>query len=194
MKPLLIALAVVIGVPLGAQESREVPRFADVNWGSSRSQTKAQVVAKGYTFAKQDDDGDLQITGNYLGTPLRIVALFTPDNKLAKVFVHWLTPDDDCLAFYRRMKEALSNKYGDTSYDVRRFDSPYYEDDGYEEQAVRVGKGHIFATWSWPTQPDNQAAGLMISVEKNLTVELTYEPPEWEAESQRRQSKSVKDF
>ena len=80
------------------------------------------------------------------------------------------------------------------NYDVRRFDSPCYEGDGYEEQALRLGKGHFFATWSWPTQPENRAAGLMLSVEKNLTVMLTYEPPEWEKEAERRQSKSVKDF
>lgn len=84
------------------------------------------------------------------------------------------------------MKEILIKKYGELTKDYAFFQSPYREGDGYEEQAIRVGKGHFAAFWS------SQGLGVMIS--DRLTVRVLYESASWDAELERRKVKGASVF
>ena len=52
---------------------------------------------------------------------------------------------------WQKFKQLLSQKYGLYSDDFYYFDRPYYKGDGYELQAIRLGKGTAKTYWKRPT-------------------------------------------
>ena len=85
---------------------------------------------------------------------------------------------------FEQMKRVLTEKYGVPVVDVERFDFPYYAADGYEEQAMALGKAHYFAGWA--TNLGQASERLQLTIEKELLVGVVYESPEWDSERKRR--------
>lgn len=168
----LIFVFLVIWLP--TLSAAERPTFADCAWGSNRQSVNAQLRASGFS-SKQDEDGDVRFEGNLLGHKTVGIAFFSHEG-LAKVIVRLATPDKDALGVYRRMQETLKRKYGQPQNTFRIFRSPYHDGDGYEEQAIRLGKGTLATFWD----------GLYMEVTDKLTVDISYEGPGWVAEMDRR--------
>ncbi len=161
--------------------------FADIPWGSDESTVRTAMTAKGYTFTKVDEDGDLDYSGTLDGNDVILYALMTPapNRGLIKVFMVVLTSDDHALAEFENLKSALIAKYGQPSISGRRFDSPYAAGDGNEQAAIKSGKGHVAAIWK-NTSDDITTGGLTVLVSEKLTVNSAYESPAWDAEADRR--------
>jgi tetratricopeptide (TPR) repeat protein len=145
------------------------------------------LTAKGYTFTKVDDDGDLDYSGTLDGNAVTLYALMTPapNRGLVKIFIGVLTSDEHALAEFASLRNTLIAQYGQPSISGRRFDSPYVDGDGNEQTAIKDGKGHIAAIWK-NTSNDITTGGLTILVSDKLTVNSAYESPAWNTEADRR--------
>ena len=86
--------------------------FADLRWGIPKPEAKAQLIAKGYVFKKEDEDGDLLFSGKLVGYDAIIWELF-PGDKLGKVAMSLISPDNKVRAVYADMK-------GNVDCEVRR--------------------------------------------------------------------------
>ena len=75
----------------------------------------------------------------------------------------------------------LSAKYGDPSRNVERFSNPYYEGDGYEFQALRIGK----CTYTSIFNVSN--GNVMLSMVKDGSLILYYSDKEGDALNEREQ-------
>jgi hypothetical protein len=163
-------------------------RFADLVWGSSPTEVRAGLVAKGYQDIAADKDGDLGFRGTVLETPVVGRALFA-GAKLSAVTVILVTADKDCRSMYSRMKEVLTAKYGPPTQALEFFTSPYYKGDGFEDQAIRLGKGHFDVFWSTPPESrDTEGDDLWLGITDRLAVRIQYESPTWSEELKRRQA------
>lgn len=88
--------------------------FADIAWGSNKSEVTKALKARGYAentkLANTLKNGDLLFNGNLAGETAQIYAIFTGDS-LMKIVVNLPTADEDAITTYRKMKDALSRKY-----------------------------------------------------------------------------------
>lgn len=165
--------------------------FADVPWGAGKSDVVKALTAKGYIRTSNtaiDKNGDLLFEGKLVGEKAQIVALFSGD-ILAKIKVNLMTADKDAIAVFKRMKNVLSEKYGAPSKDFEFFQNPYYDGDGYETQAIRLGKGHFTSVWE-----DGGKESLLLEITEALTVHVNYESAEWSQEAGNRNRKAASDF
>lgn len=195
MRRMLAAMIIPIlgSQALHAQTSAAPLVFAAIPWGSSVPEVKSALSAKGYEFTEVLQDGDVLFKGTIANTPTVIRAMFDPSGHLVKVYVGLVTPDETARNKYESVSAELEAKYGVPKLSQNFFDSPYYAGDGYEDQAIRLGKAHFAKCWERDVgrpSPD----GLCIDVSKSLNVELSYESAAWNAEADRRLAKSTKDL
>ena len=141
------------------------------------------------TRAPAEQPAALNALREQVGVPE--ATLFSERGGLEKMIVSFVTDDKTCLSFYRAFKHELKQRYGSTSADVEQYDEPYQDGGhiGYEQIAIKNGKGHINALWE---RRDGGMDGsrISLSVEENLTVYLTYESSAWSVESDRRRTMS----
>jgi hypothetical protein len=170
------------------------PRFLDLPWGSTRTAVEARLVAKGYTTIEQDQEGDLSFKSIDQSPAVTGWAFFSAQGALVKIVVKHVTSDAECLAHYRFMVDLLGGKYGAPDTQVERYDSPFEVGDGYEQTAIKTGKGHLATIWLTQEATEDNQSGVMIDVTTSLVVRITYEPPVWSAESDRRRASQAQDF
>lgn len=164
--------------------------FSELQWGSSKASVRDTLVAAGFPTVRQDSDGDLRFDGGtLLGFKSGGWAMFSGEG-LAKVQVVLLTPNNKARETYKRLRDTLRDKYGAPTQTFEYFTRPYYEGDGYEEQAIRLGKG-IFSTF-WEHKPTKQSIHLQIT--ERLVVSVSYESGQWSEESERRKKRETKAF
>jgi hypothetical protein len=166
--------------------------YGEIPWLSSKAEVKRILEQKGLAFTKTDEDGDLVFSGTLIGKTARLYAIFAND-RLVKTSVVLITPDREARSTFRDMRETMITKYGRPESDFHFFTKPYYEGDGYEDQAIRVGKGHFDVFWT-KTEGLNREYALHLGIRETLLVAVDYESPDWKAEYERRRARSTKDF
>lgn len=173
--------------------------FAGIKWSQSKATVKAQMAAKGYTYERVDDDGDLWFKGTVSQEKASIVASFTPANQLVQMQVI-MKPEENFLAQrYKILKEALRDKYGKPEKDQFAFAAPYKADDGFTGQALKQGKATLKAVWYTAWKSDGKGsktsyAGLSIQADKDIRIYITYIAEGWNAEYDRRYKKGNNDL
>lgn len=161
----------------------ESPTFADIQWGASKDEVRKQLTSKGFSPEALDKDGDFKFEGSLLGYKAQGFALFAA-NRVAKIIVRIITPDNKAIDTYRSMKDVLLVKYGKPTNDFEFFKKPYYDGDGYETQAIRVGKATFACFWS----------GVNLEIHESLTVQVNYESNDWAEESNKRKARAASVF
>lgn len=176
--------ALALGPSLAMAQQRV---FADIPWGSGKEVVAAKLTAAKFPIYKTDKDGDYWFKGAMLGQQVQGFVIFRK-GRAAKIVFSLLTPDPEARGTYSDLKQALIGKYGEPDNDFAFFKSPYYEGDGYEESAIKLGKGVFSAFWTGSAE---QLGSLHVSIEKNLTVMVRYEAPDWGDEADRRKAEDT---
>jgi hypothetical protein len=173
---LACALALVSAPTLARAQAYS---FAGTSWGDNIATTKTHITDAGFEFIKLDDDGDLSFDGTVRDFSSRVYAIFTPKQELVKVTVQITTPDDDAISTYKAMVSTLTKKYGDPTGELNQVKPPYTA--GQTLEAIKDGKGTMATLWG------SDAKGYMaVEVTQRLNVRVSYESPDWSAESDRR--------
>ena len=192
MRRTLLALAVAASVGVTRQGLAQTTyTFADMSWGSSRTDVRSVLARKGYAFDSEDEDGDLHFKATASNVPTHIIALFDPSGQLVKVMVTLLTQDQDARHTYESTVQQMGARYGTPDVVLKRFESPYATGDGNEDGAIRVGKGRLTTCWTHGHKVSDGAGvdGVCATVNKNLTVGIIYESARWDHEADRRTGK-----
>lgn len=181
--------------PILSHADAESAIFAGIKWGSSPRMVVDKLKELGFTVPNTKDatgspaihldDGVLFAREGRLNMEKAQVAAIFKDNKLLKVRVVLLTDDNDAIPKYVDMRKFFTEKHGVPETDVFQFTSPYYAGDGYEQQAIKLEKAKIYAVWG---------TYLSLEITKALTIGISYESPEWKAESDRRKEKATSVF
>jgi hypothetical protein len=130
---------------------------------------------------------DQRFEGELRGTRVLVSALYDPDGALEKVMVAFLTPDEECVALYRVLKQELKQEYGAPFVDVERWEYPYANGGhvGQEHFAIRLGRGMLAAAWD-RDDAGSRDGGVTLITSESVIVRLAYESSKWAAESERR--------
>lgn len=125
---------------------------AGVKYGMSPSEVKAIWRTRGTLY--QDYELTQPKLGSIFFTKIKVGSVtfdiggakFVND-KLYEIALSKL-PNEDAFAqtIYDELKDILMSNH-QNGQSIRRFESPYEDGDGYEMQAVRVGKGTIATYW-----------------------------------------------
>ena len=178
--------------PATTQASKPAILFNGIPWGASKAVVKASLPA-GFTLDEaitaNYKNGDLYFTGKLLNENSGVMALFDPNGKLVKVGVILYTKDQDARSRYASTQEMLISKYGKPTDKMEDYSAPYQKGDGYEDTALKLGKGVVLCTWK-----DDAGTFLAEKISDTLTVLIQYEPSTWDAEYARRQKETAKQF
>jgi hypothetical protein len=162
-------------------------RFANIPWGSDGNTLKQLMASTGLNFIQVDSDGDYKFKGTLNGYETVAWGLMSASGGVAKISVTMFTPDERARRTYQDLKGTLTTKYGAPAETVERFDPPYRDGDGREDQALREDRGHLLSLWRQPVGSDTSYLGLQVT--EKLNVFLAYEGPRWSSELERRRAK-----
>lgn len=174
-----------MAILIGSAHAEAPMNFADIPWGSSQQEVTKKFKSLGFKAGPPDKDNDIRYDGGTLIGTKAIAFAFFSDAKLAKITIALLPQNHKSISTYEEMKEILIKKYGPPDVNFEEFQSPYYKGDGYEEQAIRLGKGTFFSSWK---------SRVAVTINENLAVAIMYESPSWPQESDRRKSDHTKVF
>ncbi|MBR5927478.1 MAG: hypothetical protein IKZ79_03405 [Spirochaetia bacterium] len=163
--------------------------FWGIKWGTSIEETKNIVKQKGSYIITEELPDAIAYKGNFGGEDTSIFLYFF-DNKFYKGVVSYPYEENRVFSKYRVIKEQVSSKYGKPQKETELFLKPYYDGDGYEEQAVRVNKCIYYSTWNFS---DQNIIGLTIS--NKLHTLLFYKNTKMQEEADKKEKeKNMSDF
>lgn len=179
-RPLLLALclsSLFMFTPANASADQEKPkysfnvRFQNLKFGESPAEV-IKLLPKFKVVEKKPNS--VRFSGKVGSEDADIYAIFTPtSHKLWKVSVFFLTPANidfySVKSKYNVYKNALVKKYGEPSSDYAFFSDPYYEGDGYETSAIKLGKGTFSSFWM------STDGAISCEIDDDLDIAIRYE-------------------
>ena len=124
-------------------------------------------------FRLEINDGTSFLYGKVAMREVQILVFATPyTNKVYKISVYmpehnsWYSLKSDYFSYL----DILKNKYGLPTESYSTFIDPYYEGDGFEEQAVKMDKTLYEAIWIGYGNTN-----IAVSISKYMQVKLIYE-------------------
>lgn len=137
-----VALIMATSMGLNAQEAKSHLCFKGVPITGRATNVIKKLQARGYILKENDDDVFL-MTGKFANEKCEIYIFTTAISKevyqIGVIFnesLNWKSLKDD----YLKLKKLLKEKY-DLSSSIERFSEPYYDGDGHELTALKLGKG-----------------------------------------------------
>lgn len=177
-----------------------LPGFQGVKWGDSIDTAREKISnLKEFTFSpEQSDKESLFYTGGELGNQkISVMGLFFSDEGFFKSVIYFKGDENKMFSQYKEIQDLLNRKYGKPADDKRVFFNPYEEGDGYEKQAVRLGKAVIFSLWWFKEEgkPESEKSGLLLEIKDSLAVALSYEnTPRQKRWAEKKKEEKAKDF
>ena len=136
--------------------------FIALRWQAPRSDVRAALEARGFSYLGKDEDGDDQFQGRVDGRDAFVAPMYASD-RLAKVVIILRVPDNDG-AVYETVRRSLTAAYG-------------------------ASASHRGAATLWP---DRAGTLVWATLKDNEQVIVHFESADWPAESQRRRGRVKK--
>lgn len=145
---LVLTLFTLLCAPAEAASTERV-KFQNVTFGESIAQFKSKLP----TFTvKQEDDTHVTLSGKIGNKDANIYAFFTPKSKKLYMVVVGFPQKpltfNSLLESFDEVSTVYENRFGAPDREVRRFSSPYEAGDGYELDALRLGKLFFGNVWN----------------------------------------------
>ena len=157
-----------------------------LSFGSSKDQVREVILRKGGKLDLQNSKRDVLFFDNVtigLRKSVFVRGDFV-DNKLYQVDAYFSTLEAQTQSLFDAIKSDLEGKYGIGSC-YRNFKGSYYDGDGFEMQAVKLGNATISCFWL--SFKDNSA--ITVEITTNLSVRLRYQDGKLVDEKIKQQNK-----
>mgnify|MGYP003654111450 CR=1 FL=1 len=164
-KVILLFLSVILLTKTQAQNS-----FMDVPVAGTISEATKKFKALGFSVVS-DKDNYVTLEGKMGSTDIELNLVASPTTKTVWKFIVYLPKNDSWYSIkneFNDYRKTLIAKYGEPSKDYNFFSSPYKEGDGYEMNALVLGKCTYFSFWN-----DN----MVLSISKFKQISISYENP-----------------
>jgi len=131
-----------------------IPDFQGLAWRATTGDIAKWASARGSQYVKTIEKYGVMTTlvynGSYGGEPAEYrLTLYKGQFYQVNIYCESI-PEETLIDKWRQFKQLLSQKYGNPSNDFYYFQSPYYDGDGYELQAIGLGKGTAITYWERP--------------------------------------------
>ncbi|CAM3515455.1 hypothetical protein DESA109040_15015 [Deinococcus saxicola] len=172
--------------------------YSGISWGSDRNLVKTALAKQGYKLVRNDEDKDEVYEGKLVDEDATVFTAYTDKGRLVRLQIIVDVSENRFWPKYEIVKDALIKKYGDPYKDDMHFDEPYKEGDGYEAQAIKLGKATYSSEWwtdYYKSSDDSSKveahAGLTLAVKDKLLIYVTYISKNWGLEYDRRYKKGT---
>lgn len=173
MKKLIVSFLMMfafVSVRLGAQEHM---MFMKTPIDGTITEFASKMKAKGFVQIVESENF-ITMEGEFMGKECHIHIVGTKKAKIVymvsvifdRKYTSWYSLKSD----YNDIRDSYIGKYGMPAKDYHFFDSPYYEGDGYEMQAVRLEKCNYLCFWN-----DMEEGDIMISIMKDSRISISYQ-------------------
>ena len=147
MKKLVLILFLLFSIGVNAQQESHL-EFKGIPITGTLDNMINKLKAQGYELVDVFDEEDAAILeGKFANENCELYVWSTPKTKIVyKILVKFDSKDSwwTLKSNYKKLKEQLGTKYNVRPDATEGFLDPYYEGDGYELQAIRLGKSlHI---------------------------------------------------
>ena len=152
MKRLLFCLflvAVLILPGAFCQAAPAIDGYQQLKWGAPENAVRAFAAASGWIADSVEESHGTRLLfyeGTYEGHR-SIIACKLYNGKFYELGVVYAGQQRSGLADWQAMTAQLTQRYGPPHRRFYTFDPPYRDGDGYEDEAVRLGKGRVMAVW-----------------------------------------------
>lgn len=159
------------------QTEKTLHGFLDIKWNESLETAKKKLLKrKGINLDLKNTNSEQLVArgGEIGGERVSSMHLSFTDNMFTGAIVFFQeVPKHKILSKYKSIKELLIEKYGNPDIDAYEFKSPYYDGDGYETQAIRLGKGTVASVWEFPVE-GKEGYTITLVIKDNLSIQLGY--------------------
>lgn len=169
MKKLLILFLMILGLNSNAQE---LNGCMGIQFGESKASVKQKMTEKsGFELYNSKEETVSYINGTFAGRKA-VGAVFKFYNDELHTVIILLDIESEPMAMneYQKVLNDLNDKYGVKFEKIHNFKKPYYEGDGYEHNAIRLGYADIFAFYEF----SNKCA-MSVEITKEMSIKLTYQ-------------------
>lgn len=154
-----------------------MPGFQDIPWRANEETIKDAMEDKGIKYDETRNSDGIKLVffkGKYAGNDALYAFKLYNDEMWEALILAVDIPNYKIIGEWNNLKNLLIDKYGRPYKDFYFFQSPYYEGDGYETQAIRLGKG--FASTYWK-RPDGNGDNVILTCEitEDLALRVSYQ-------------------
>lgn len=153
--------------------------FLGIDFGSSKEISTEKLLSReGVIFDEENSSDDVLFFDGlkFGGRQTAYVFLLFVNNKFAKSSVV-IIPKLEAFAIdlYQEIKTEINSKYYVTKDDFAIFEEPYYENDGYTETGIAVGKIKFSSYWKFTDQNAGKDDFIAIRITEDLQIVINYE-------------------
>jgi hypothetical protein len=178
-------------------------RFADLPWGTPRSEVEQQMVIRGYQPTEPNSYGDVTFWGEVFNRQTAVVMSFNDAKRLVKVEVYIYLQEPggqvtsvELIETFNRLRDGLTDKYGNPSSSSTSYLYYYLNDQTFSPlQLSRVLKTNsLFARWDEERGKSFNLMTLVEADEANIYIFTQYLSKSWFIEAERRSAFDTRDF
>ncbi|RKR84903.1 hypothetical protein BDD43_5156 [Mucilaginibacter gracilis] len=158
-------------VVFNPNEKKSIDGFWGIPFGSSAETVKATMASKGGRFDKENSKADQLyfFDAVFTGRKTGAISASIIDNKFYQAGVSFPELEEiHIISTFDAMVSELSDVYGNPKI-VKNFQEPYKEGDGYEVQAIKLGKASYYAQWT-----TNNGNTIFVQISSKGRISLFY--------------------
>lgn len=171
---MVLLICFIFGQITYCAEPATLDGFLGLPWGASSQQIKNLMKTRPKTTLKSEDQKVIIYESTFAGEDAEI-GFFIYQDKMWQAVILINFEEYEVIKKWKTFCEDISQKYGFSGEKYYFFESPYYERDGYEEQAIRRGKGTAFAFWEFQKQDGSASDYISCEITTSLSLLLRYQ-------------------
>ena len=171
MKRYIVAFLMLLATVLVQLKAQEHMTFMKVPIDGTITEFASKMKAKGFIQDYVEEDA-VVMEGSFMGRSCRIYILGSPKTKtvytvvvnIEKKYTSWYSIKNA----YNEIVDSYIGKYGVPAKKLNFFNSPYYEGDGYELQAIRMDKCNYVSKW------EEEDGIILVYITKSTQITISY--------------------
>lgn len=172
---LLISLFVNYNLTPAEEPIKTLDDFLGIQWGASPEIVSQTMTKRGASQINTLANGDIIIySDTFIGKDAQIGFYFY-NNQMWQTMVMINSPEYAVIDNWKDTCSLIEEKYGKPSDDFYFFKTPYRKGDGFETQAISMGKGTAAKYWFFKNPNGKEDNALVCEISTSLQIHIVYQ-------------------
>ena len=172
---LLISLFTGFNLAIAEEPIKTLDEFLGIPWGASPQEVDQAMMKRNATRSEATDNGEIIIySDTFIGKEAQI-AFYFYNNQMWQAGAFISSPKYQVIDNWEEICDLIAEKYGKPTNKFFYFKSPYRDGDGFETQALQLGKATAAWYWFFPVSNDKEENGLSCKINTSLIIVIMYQ-------------------